>query len=224
MIPQIVIAILIILTIFAGVYIYSTQAGASDGIVIVGNSHDMKHGGPVVKDVPLPRSHNQPQGMTFSYMGWLLVKDFAPFGTSKVIFDKADSPSVRISSSQNDLIVMVDTFGTKEAVVINEIPAKKWIHFAVIVNQYSVDIYINGTLRQHHTLNQLPKQNDEPVRIGSDWDGVLARLRYFPRSLDATEVRLDSNENTPDDLERRASGPNYFDMTWYTGRVYSSTS
>lgn len=222
---QLILTALIILLIVGVVYVWLDKGvPVSDGIVLVERSHDIRNGGQIVKTVPLPRSHNQPQGMTYSYMGWLLVKDYTPFGQTKMVFDKGESPSVKFSSTQNDMLVTIDTFGTKEVVVINELPAKKWIHFAIVVNQYATEIYINGTLRQHHTLNQLPKQNDEPVKIGEGWDGVLARLRYFPRSLEAEEVRIDSTQENPDDLTRKASSPNYFDLTWYTGRVYSSST
>ena len=107
--------------------------------------------------------------------------------------------------------------------MISNITANKWIHFAIVVDQDSLDIYINGVVRQHHTLLQLPKQNNDQVTIGSNsaagWDGVLSNLQYIPRSLSASEVAA-LTENVPkDDLTVPPSGPQYFDLSWYIGRT-----
>jgi len=170
----------------------------------------------------LPRSNNQAQGMTYSFTSWILVKDFTKgYGTQRRIFSKNDSPGLYLDSTSNSLLVKVDTYGTTETILIPDIPAVKWIHFALVVDQHSVDIYINGLLRKHHTLGQLPKLNDAVVAIGSDWNGVLARLTYYARSLSSGEIKKMLNEPLPNDLDRKASGPNYFDISWYIGRLYS---
>lgn len=173
--------------------------------------------------VSLPRSFNQPEGLTYSYTAWVLVKDFTTgYGQRRRIFSKGDSPGLYIDSTSNALIVAVNTFGTTETILIPNIPAMKWMHFALVVDQHSVDIYINGILRKHHTLSQLPKLNDTAVAIGGPWNGVLARLTYFARSLNYMEVKTMMNEELPSDLERKAAGPNYFDISWYIGRLYSA--
>ena len=170
----------------------------------------------------LPKSLNQPQGLTYSYSAWILVKDFTVgYGTKRRIFSKEDAPGVYLDSTSNALLVAVKTFNTTETILIPNISAMKWIHFAMVVDQQAVDIYINGILRQHHTLGQLPQQNDAVVTAGPGWDGVLARLYYYPRSITHIEVKKLVKETPPDDLERKSSGPQYFDMTWYIGRLYS---
>ena len=118
-------------------------------------------------------------------------------------------------------MVSVKTFGTTETILIPSVPAMKWMHFALVVDQQSVDIYINGTLRQHHTLGQLPKQNDAPIKIGPGWNGVIADLTYYSRSLKHTEIKRMSKEPVPDDLQRSPAAPQYFDISWYIGRLYS---
>lgn len=170
----------------------------------------------------IPRSFNEPEGLTYSYSAWLLVKDFTTgYGTKRRIFSKGDSPGLYLDSTSNSLLVAVDTYGAVETILIPNIPAMKWIHVALVVNQYSVDIFINGTLRKHHTLGQLPEQNEAVIGIGSDWNGVVARLTYFPRSLTPAEVKKFLEEKLPNDLQRAASGPSYFDISWYIGRLYS---
>ena len=171
----------------------------------------------------IPRSFNQPEGAVFSYSMWVLVKDFTTgYGTQRKVFSQGDCPGVYIDSTSNSLIVAVKTFGSTETILIPNIPAMKWIHLAVVVNQQAVDIYINGTLRQHHTLGQLPDQSDDPVVIGPGWNGVVGRVTYYPRSLDYKDIREMSQQNPPPDMVPKIATPNYLDITWYTGRLNST--
>jgi hypothetical protein len=172
---------------------------------------------------PIPRSFNQSEGATFTYTGWLLMNDFTMnYGQKRTIFSKNDCPGLYLDSTSNSLLVVVDTYGSKESILISNIPARKWIHFGIVVDQDSVDIYINGVIRQHHMLAQLPKQNDAPIIIGSDsigFDGALAGLTYYTRSLTASDIDTLSKTVPKDDLSVKPEGPQYFDMTWYTGRT-----
>lgn len=197
------------------------------GVSSSGSPHEIVKGsqrGEVQTTVPtvLPLSYNQPEGLTYSYACWVLVKDFTKgYGTKRRIFSREDSPGLYIDSTSNSLMVNVNTFGAMETILIPNIPAKKWVHFALVVDQHSVDVYINGMLRQHQTLTQLPKQSEMGVTMGPGWDGVLARLTYWARSLSAEEVKRLSEADLPDDMERAPAGPQYFDITWYIGRLYS---
>ena len=201
--------------------IWFAVAPARDGrVVLFENSIP----GDFVQSFPvmIPRSFNEPQGLTYSYSAWVLVKDFTKgYGTRRQIFSKGDSPALYLDSTSNSFLVAVDTYGATETILIPNIPAMKWIHFALVVDQYSLDIYINGILRKHHTLGQLPQQNDDAVAIGGDWSGVIARLVYYPRSLTPVEVKELVKEKVPNDLERPVAPPKYFDITWYIGRLYS---
>lgn len=168
----------------------------------------------------LPLSFNQAEGIVFAYTGWLLVKDYSiGYGERRRIFSKGDAPGLYIDSTSNSLMFAVKTYGTTETILIPDVPAQKWVHFGIVVNQQAVDIYINGMLRQHHTLSQLPDQTDEPVKMGPGWDGVLARLVYHNVSVSASEIKKLAQEQPPDDLEPTPSRPNYFDITWYIGRL-----
>jgi hypothetical protein len=170
----------------------------------------------------LPTSMNQPEGIVFSYSMWMLIKDFTTgYGQQRVVLTKGDCPGIYIDSTSNSLIVKIKTYGSTESVLISNLPAMKWIHLAVVVNQQAVDVYINGTLRQHHTLHQLPDQNSDSVKIGSGWNGVVGNIKYYPRTLRYEEVRVQSQETPPPDMQPKVGISNYLDMTWYTGRLNS---
>lgn len=168
-------------------------------------------------------SFNQPEGLVYSYAMWILVKDFSyGYGQQRTIMSKGNSPGIYLDSTSNSLLVKIRTYGTTESIVVPNIPAAKWIHLALVVDQHAVDVYINGTLRQHHTLTQLPDLSDDKIVIGDGWNGVVGNIAYYPRSLSYGEVRTMSQQEPPPDLEPKVAKPDYFDITWYTGRLNSS--
>jgi hypothetical protein len=192
-----------------------------DGIVLLPDSQRGETVRTVSKSLPL--SMNEAEGAVFSYSCWVLMKDFtAGYGSDRVIFSKGDCPGLHVDTTSNAFLVKVKTYGTTESVLIPNIPAAKWIHFALVVDQHAMDVYINGILRQHHTLGQLPDQNNENVLVGGGWDGTIGRLVYYPRALTDLEVRKQSMESPPADLIARPATSNYFDMSWYIGRLNSS--
>lgn len=172
----------------------------------------------------LPRSFNQPEGLIFSYAAWILVKDFqAGYGQERTIFSKNDAPGVYLDGTSNSLLVKLALYdGGVETLVVPNLPALKWIHLGVVVDQDSADVYINGMLREHRAMSRLPKQNDDSIELGPGWDGVVARLSYWPRALTQTEVQILSSQPAPDDLMGKPAAPQYFDLTWYIGRLYSA--
>lgn len=169
-------------------------------------------------------SFNQPQGRVYSYTGWLIFKDFTQgFGTRRKIFSRGDAPGLYLDTTSNSLSVAIKTYTTTETILIPNIPAMKWIHFALVVDQTSVDIYINGTLRQHHTLTQLPDLTEDSLTSGPGWDGYIGRLTYYRRALSYAEVTAKAAEEPPKMPEEQVGKNGYFDITWYIGRLNSAT-
>ena len=176
--------------------------------------------------VSLPESYNQPEGMAMSYTAWIKIDDFAyRYGEKKVIFTKGPSdlssmcPALMIDSTTNSLLVKLDTFGGQEIIPISNVPAKKWLHIAIAINQEAVDIYVNGTLYTHHTLIQLPKQNNSTVQLGVNggFDGKIASLQYFNYFLTPSDVS--SIMSTKPQIDVNDLGgplPPYFDESWWT--------
>lgn len=176
---------------------------------------------PYTSNATLPRSTNQPEGATFSFEGWFEVHDFTyGNGTKRTVFNHADSPGVYLASQSGSILVTVATYGAMESVLIDNIPAQKWIHIAVVITQYTVDVYINGLLRRHHTLTQLPKQEDAPTVIGepNGFDGQVGGLTYYSRALSAAEIMSHAAGSPPTSLTKAPDSGQYFDVTWYTGR------
>jgi len=195
-------------TILSFYFYLSSQASYGGGIVIQGDTIDTKD--VVTSPAMIIKSNNQDTGLTFSYAGWILVNDFNY--KSGTIFSKSDCPSVSIDLHTNTFLVKINTFGMTETIPINNLPAKKWIHLAIVVQQNDVDIYINGVLYTHHVLSQLPRQNDSSVVIGS-FDGKISNLVYYPYVL--TDIMSLVN-NSPNLTQTTYPSPPYFDPTWWS--------
>ena len=216
----VVLVVVLAVLVYLGVYGNPAPVPGSETPILKGSIRgDIER----TEGIVLPQSYNQPQGLTYSYASWILVKDFTTgYGKRRRIFSKDDAPGVFLDSTSNALLVNIQTFGALESILVPNIPAQKWIHFALVVDQHAVDVYINGMLREHKTLSQLPKQNDAPIKMAGGWSGVLARVSYWARSLSAEEVKRLSQASLPDDMDRQPAGPQYFDITWYIGRLYST--
>jgi hypothetical protein len=217
----IIVAVILIGWILWRVFAYKKTTDAIDLLTGSISGKESK----IVPGDKLSRSFNQKEGATFTYTGWILVKDFTyNYGQKRVIFTKDDCPGLYLDTTSNSILVVIKTFAdTPETILISNITANKWMHFAIVVDQDSVDIYINGVVRQHHTLNQLPKQNESAITMGSNaaagWDGVLSNLQYTPRSLSAGEVAALTADVPKDDLSVPPAGPQYYDLSWYIGRT-----
>jgi hypothetical protein len=219
----IIIAILVAVLVVAGVYFYFKFKGSTtDSNSIITQSVDATQ---TVKSGSLPPSYNQDKGLTFSYTGWLLFEDFTyRLGTQKVIFVKGPEdlssmcPGVFLDSNTNTILVKIDTFGSQETITVPNIPAKKWVHFGLVVDQDSVDIYINGILHTHYTLTQLPRQNPSPVHVGvgGGFKGKIANLNYYNYFLTPEQIKANMGSTPTQNVEESPAVPPYSGINWWT--------
>ena len=102
---------------------YSRAAAPSDQVPIVVGSRSGMTGTKI--NLALPQSFNQPEGLIYSYSGWVLVNDFgAGYGQRRTIVKVGDNtPGLYIDSTSNSFIVSVKTFGSTETILIPSVPA-----------------------------------------------------------------------------------------------------
>uniref|UniRef100_A0A6C0JS19 Lectin/glucanase superfamily protein n=1 Tax=viral metagenome TaxID=1070528 RepID=A0A6C0JS19_9ZZZZ len=221
----ILISILVSVAVLVTAYWYfSREAVLSTATVIQPSTEDGKKA--YTSNKALPRSKDQHEGLTFSYTCWVKIDDFSyRYGEPKVIFTKGSPdlktmcPALLVDGNTNSLLVKVDTFGGTETIPISNIPAKKWIHVAIAVEQDAVNVYINGNLYIHHSITQVPKQNNSTVStgVGGGFDGKLANLEYYGYLLTPDAVKS-SMANPPSGQQAVEVLPPYFDISWWTGR------
>jgi hypothetical protein len=180
-------------------------------------------------DQVLPRSRNEQQGAEFSYAAWIIVDNYDYGSPRPVLFVKGrpdmsmKSPAVYLTKGTNEMTILQDTYSKDQVgkVVINNLPAGKFIHLAITLNQKSMDVYINGMIYQHLTLPALPLQNTESLYIADNggWSGMIGDFTYYNYMLTPGEVHnlsLKKPRRDPNDLPYY---PDYLDTSWWMGRA-----
>ncbi len=153
------------------------------------------------KSVPTPSD-----GMAQTMSTWIYVKSWDyGFGKYKNILWKGDqtaprhSPSLWLYPLTNNLKVLTSTNSVEgvESCDINNIPLMKWVHICYVLNNRTVDVYINGKLERSCALKGIPviKQDNVFITAGSStdaglagFDGKIGKTQYFTRAILPHEV------------------------------------
>jgi len=170
----------------------------------------------------LPRSMNENEGMEFSYTAWILIDDYT-YGTSAepTIFVRGTgSPKVSFDVDKNTLLVHQKLYKGEDIIKIRNMPAEKLFHLAIVVTQTSLDIYINGLLHTHKSLESLPLIEEAAVKVGpgGGWKGKIGSFVYYNYALSAGEVRSIAAVKAVRNPNDEPPNPPYFDTTWWIGR------
>jgi hypothetical protein len=147
-------------------------------------------------------------GMTQSLSTWIYVKNWDyNVGKYKNIIWKTDTstpntgnpshtPSLWLYPLTNNLkvITSVETQEGVESCDINNIPLMKWVHIVYVLNNRTVDVYINGKLERSCALKGIPKALDTSknffVTYGNPagYNGSIGKTQYFTKALQPNEV------------------------------------
>lgn len=144
-------------------------------------------------------------GMNQAFSTWIYVKDFNyKFGEYKSILWKGNpgtgsnsvhSPSLWLYPLTNSLKVVTSTQDSSavESCDIPNIPLMTWVHICYVLNNRTVDIYINGKLERSCALRNLPVLTADPVYMtmgkpNPGFYGKIGKTQYFTKSLMPTDV------------------------------------
>jgi hypothetical protein len=143
------------------------------------------------------------RGLEYTYSCWFYVQDwYYRFNDWKAIYVKGPTsgdpvavggmnPGVYLYPETNNLLVSIATYNNpKEQVSVSNIPLQKWVHLTVVLNNRTVDVYVNGKLERSKVLAGVPKLNADKVSVAPNqgFFGKISRLQYFARSLKPDEV------------------------------------
>lgn len=135
-------------------------------------------------------------GLAFTYSFWMYVSDWNyNFGKWKNIFikgtDDKRAPGLWLYPKTNSLHARINTHAdANEGCDIRNIPLQKWVHIVYVLNNRTVDIYVDGKLERSCVLRGVPVLNNDPVNVAVDggFYGSLASMQYFTRPLLPEEV------------------------------------
>ena len=189
--------------------------------------------------IPVKRSVNESQGMEFSWSVWLYIDDqtFADKTQLKHVFHKGNdtlgdrgmvkpnnAPGMYLAAGTNDLIVVMNSYDRPdEEMRVEGVPMNKWINVILRLDQQrNLDVYINGTLKQRHVLEGVPKQNygDVFVTMNGGFQGYVSQLQYFDHAVSIhtinSLVKSGPNMSMKDDDMMTKTKPYYLSSSWFT--------
>lgn len=183
-----IVVLILILSLLVYIIYYAVQASndaSANSPVIVNDVIDAFVARP---SVSLPQVT---QGMNQSFSTWIYVKDWNyKFGQYKNILWKGTPtstsgttthcPSLWLYPLTNSLKVVTSTSAPEgvESCDIQNIPLMTWVHIVYVLNNRTVDIYINGNLERSCALSGIPIITNDPVYIttGSPQPGFWGKI------------------------------------------------
>ena len=134
------------------------------------------------------------EGLAFTYNFWMYIADWQyRFGEKKTIFIKGDNgPEVVLAANQNSLGVRLRTFvdPSGETCNIDNIPLQKWVNLSIVLDNRTLDIYVDGRLERSCVLRGVPRLNKNAIQFVPDggFYGQLSKFRYFNRPITPDEA------------------------------------
>jgi hypothetical protein len=131
----------------------------------------------------------------YSFSIWTYVNDWNyNYGTKKSIFQK-EGLEVYYASTQNDLIVKIDTYDPSDVDMntvpfecgISNIPIQKWVNVIVSLHGKTIDTYINGKLVKTCVMQNVPKYMEGQgitMTGNGGFSGYTSKLKYINDSTD----------------------------------------
>ena len=147
----------------------------------------------------------------FSYTMWIYVQNWT--GGWKNILVKGSDPGMIVSDDDtvggstfdrypglwlypdtNALHARINTLSSaNEGCDVKNIPLQKWVHIGYVLNNRTVDIYIDGKLERSCVLRGIPKSNSGKLYVcggtkGNTYFGKISKLIHFKYALKPDEI------------------------------------
>jgi hypothetical protein len=231
---KIVIALLVIIAVFfvARYLLGKYQDSVYSSPYLLEGSKNAKHALVVSQDpvnpsyVPMPKSDGQ-DGIQFTYDFWIMIESFEyKTGEWKHVFHKGNAssypnraPGVWIHPNTNALRVYMNTQDNiLEYVDVANVPIRKWIHMAIVLDDMNLDVYVNGYLKTRRLLTSVPKLNngDFWCNMFGGFEGYLSKIRYYARAIGPNEI-AENVRSGPGNSACIDTGqvPPYLDDDWW---------
>ena len=100
-------------------------------------------------------------------------------------------PLVYLEPVVNNLVVVITSEdGNNSQIRLKDFPLKRWTHLAIVVDDVSVELYINGLLGETKNLTSPAKQNDGNLQVTpmGGFSGFISKLAYRPKALSSREI------------------------------------
>ena len=155
-------------------------------------------------EVNINSSEIESSTTNYSYSVWIYLDDWNyKYGEQKVILNRMDeesnsNPKIYLANTTNDLSVDVQCYGqstsdgpTLHTCSVKNIKMQKWVHIVTVVNNRTLDIYVDGKLVRTCLLPGVPKiDNDANINITPDggFSGWTSNINFYNYVLNPQDV------------------------------------
>lgn len=203
-------------------WVYNAIMKASDvdsinPIIIAGDKHtkDMK---PVHMRLPVMANSNAPN-LSYTISFWVYVERWEDQkekvfmykgGKDDTITENDTSPpeqfSMFLKKNTNTLVVrtaLLNNSPTHQECNIHNFPLQKWVHVGYVLDNRTVDVYVNCKLERSCLLANIPKLHGGELHVpkhnnkpnsNSNIYGKIASVRYFSEALRPVDIVQICNE------------------------------
>ena len=183
------------------------NTAASNSPVLISNAVDAWHSDVANKSYKVTSTT---QGLAYSYSMWIYVADWNyNFGNLKNVMVRSNdrstaaSPDISFDRDLNNLVIRQSyTGGAKSGNVdfycdIKNFPLQKWVNLIVVLNNRTMDTYVNGKLERSCVIPGVPYiANTAPVKFAqatggsklTGFFGKLSQCQYFNYAIQQDEI------------------------------------
>lgn len=161
-----------------------------------------------VSQLYLPESDD---GRKFTYTFWIKFRNIPEnagvlntiFSEPKNIMNRNNSPKITYNIYSNTLNFIVQ-YKDNDALVnydleVEDLPLQKWIHVAFVLDNRSVNVFIDGKLHKSGFIPSVPFLFNKNLKIGEmgendNFNGYLADGRYYNKELNYDKIETIAND------------------------------
>ena len=192
--------------------IVKSRKGDNENPILISGSIDASDPANV-KSWTLPTSSGSSSpNMAFTLSFWMYIADWyyrvdqpkalLIKGTTQSGSDSNVSPGIWLAPDKNNLLVATSVLGGEMRTCdVANIPIQKWVHVAYVLDNRTVDIYVDCKLERSCVLSGVPLLNNHKLKLfpkGTDGQtgflGQMSSLRYFSHALRPVDIARLCNE------------------------------
>jgi len=143
---------------------------------------------------------NSTDGLDLSIFQWIYIDNMKyKYGSMKHVVTKGNAdidsreqcPSIWIDSKTNNLIIIISTNTKNDRFIIPDYQIRKWFSVGIVITNTTVDIYVDGSLVNSHSLSNSPRINNGDLLITTNggYQGALSSLGMYSYSLNPHEIK-----------------------------------
>lgn len=141
-------------------------------------------------------------GYEFTFSTWLYIKDWGyKYDQPKHVFqfgsNESPHPRVTLYPQENNLSIEMATYKRGgvgiERCDLKNIRVQRWIHLGLVLQNKTLDVYLNGNLARSCTFENVPKLlpwGDLIVTKDGGFEGVISDLFYSNEAFSATHMNF----------------------------------